>query len=304
MWGRRSVERSVSVAMAMLLGLGGLTSMAQAASPSSASTAARFDELMNRAEQQRNAGAHRESANTYLQAYRALSVSEQMGLMGEVVIDGALAEYRQAQQARPEAIDALEEPIEVLEGYIDDRTRAHREGRADPVPARLRDELAQLRSQREQARPDAATSSALAAEMPRAGRLQDRRRGRGIDAVVVASGVVALAGGAGLIGTGARTIVDVGEEYESRMEALVAGGYSSHQRRDYQAGLVEWQNESRATAIAMVLGGSMLTVAGIGLTSWGLVRMRRGRSASKRHANVKMPRITPMRRGVVLSVDF
>ena len=113
-----------------------------------------------------------------------------------------------------------------------------------------------------------------------------------------------MAGGAGLIGTGARTIVDVGEEYESRMEALVAGGYSSHQRRDYQAGLVEWQNESRATAIAMVLGGSMLTVAGIGLTSWGLVRMRRGRSASKRHANVKMPRITPMRRGVVLSVDF
>ena len=138
--------------MGIWFALGGVSGTGVAAEPESAAQEAGFDALMDRAEQQRANDDLMASARSYAAAYRSLSEQDRIGLLGELAVDNAAADYRAAYRKQPRGLALLEESAQLLEGFVAERRRAR--GKGEEVAPRLRRELERLRRQIGHALPD------------------------------------------------------------------------------------------------------------------------------------------------------
>lgn len=270
-----------------------------------------YDGLMAAADSERTRGEHAAAARSYTAAYQALPEADQPGLMGELAIDNALVEYGEAHEEQPEELALLEEPLALLDAFIETRARAHAAGLAEAVPPRLEQERERLRAMLEEARiasmpepeepvDEVSPISPVIEDEP----TQDRPGNRKADVTIVASGVALLVGGAALVGSGIWNFATVNRQVQSRRTALDAGLFTDEAQDEFLADLSQWENRWRGTATGLVVAGSILAATGVGLTTWGAVRMRRNGRASKRQASVGVPLVSRGRVGVVLTVDF
>lgn len=257
-----------------------------------------FDRLMAQAEQQRDSGDHAAAARSYAAAYRGSSQADQSGLLGELAIDNALSAYAKAREQDPEELAFLEEPEALLADFITVRAQAHGAGAAEVVPERLEHDLERLRADIEQLRADIERRSRPSVvESPVEVPTQRRHAGEAI----LSGGVVALVGGAVLVGSGAWTVVTVNRRAEARLDELDRGTYSEERRGEFRAELSAWQDRWRRTSTGLVVAGSLLAAAGVGLTTWGAVRLRRDRRTSRRWSG--LPMVVQGGVGVMVSLE-
>lgn len=302
----------------------GLPSIVQAASEPTPSDGAEDSYgLMVQAEQQREAGDHAAAARSYAAAYRALSEVEQAGLMGEIALENALADYGLAYEGARQEVPLLEEWVALLEGFVEGRARLHRAGQAEAVPpsleaelTRLRALLGEVRASSEVAEPDGVDGSesvGSVAAWSRSSPADEGGRGRRrSDVVILASGLTSLVGGAGLIAGGAWNFGEIDRRKQAQRVALEEGEFTYGVREQYLAQLDDWQEGQRGTATGLVVGGSVLAAVGVGLIAWSAVRMRsRNRDRNRNHGRVSRQRVSgggPMiwrgRVGLVVTVAF
>lgn len=309
------MDRCVLLVVAVALGGSGVVvpSSADAASGTEpAAEAADFDGLMEQAERQRSDGDHAAAARSYAAAYRGLADADKSGLLGELAIDNALAAHSESSEAQATELASLEELAAMLDDFITVRSRAHEAGEAEAVPERLVQELEWLRVQiDERGRSEADVAQGPADRDSSGGDPSGRNpsdrpaRARGprfnANLAILSGGVVAVVGGVVLLGTGAWNFGTVNRESEARLDALDSGSYSPQRRQDFEAELSAWQDQWRGTATGLVVAGSLLAVAGIGLTTWGALRMRSDRRTARRLA-VGAPMVVRGGIGVMVSV--
>jgi len=106
-----------------------------------------FDALVAHAERERGTGRHLSAARTYVGAFRALSFSDRVGLMGELVIDNALQDYWKAYAQRAKDVAVLEEAVGMLQEYIEFLERARMGGQASVMSPRLLTQLERLNTE-------------------------------------------------------------------------------------------------------------------------------------------------------------
>jgi hypothetical protein len=298
------------------------TAQAHALAPSASS----FDDLTARADDRRAAGAYAESAALYGQAYRARPERQRADQIGEITIRSAMTDYELAWAARPD-LALLEAEAQLLEDFLEARRKAQATAQAKhakklpEVPQDLVDELDRLKTriaeQRDGERKAVTEAATPEPELkPWAERKPEpsapipvepvptpiaRRKG---DAAIHGVGLGAVVGGTALIAGGAGTLARTKEIGDARLRALDADPcYTDAQRHAYRSALGDWQQHWRNTSTALVVTGAVLAATGIGLTSWGIVRVRKHRSRSRSHAAVT-PALARQHLGVRLTVVF
>jgi hypothetical protein len=130
----------------------------------------------------------------------------------------------------------------------------------------------------EEQRPASPGSEEHQHEARQAGTGEDRPRGRGKAAgVILGVGVVSVVGGTAMLVDGAWNLVHVRRRSDERLAAIDASDGGTPEMRDALRGeITAWQEKWRGIGTGLAVGGAVLTAAGIGLATWGVVRMRRG----------------------------
>lgn len=114
-----------------------------------------------------------------------------------------------------------------------------------------------------------------------------------------------LLGGVALVIGGAVSSAQAKHDARAQREALAAEPlYTDDQRTSYLADLDDWQDDWRTFSTALVISGAVLTATGIGLTTWGIVRMRKHRQPSTGGRASLAPSLGPGRAGATLHVAF
>ena len=275
-----------------------------------------FDSLLARAEERRGAGAVAESARLYAAAYRALPSGERADLMGEITANNALADFRVAREQAPDDDTLLTDHAALLEEVVADRQRAHAAGKAEAVPSDLLLELGELRAMLEQRKQQAEDDAAAAAREQQAAEPEpepiaappedDARETSPTPGIILLSvGVASIVGGGVALGLGGSNLGQLDRIVSDQEAALAAAPeYTDEQRRLYQASLEDWQQQGRSVSLGLMIGGGVLAAAGIGLTTWGAIRLHRARRARADMARLGAPRLTPHPRGLTLTFEF
>jgi hypothetical protein len=261
------------------------TASAHTLAPSTSS----FDELMLKAEEQRAAGAHAESAALYGQAFRARPEAERADKIGEITIRNAMTDYDLAAASKPD-LALLQAQAQLLDEFLTARRQQPVKRSKKPVvPQDLVDELARLQARiaelqaAEREAAEAAAREEVEAEPssqpePAPEPAGDRSTARA-DAAILGAGVASFVGGAALVASGAVFLSRTRESADDRLAALDAEPlYTDAQRQTYRASVEDWQQQWKSVSLGLLVGGAALAAGGIGLTSWGIVRMRKHRA--------------------------
>lgn len=299
-----------ALALAVLVSTLGPSAPARAVvlAPSSSS----YGELMVEAAAKRDAGAHAESAALFGRAYRARPLAERADDVGENTIRAAMTDYDLASSAQPELVEAQ---AELLREFIDDRRAllaAPNRGRKLPeAPQDLVEELARLEALVAERRADQQAAAEAAAFQPEPEPEPEPAPAPAPTATVdrrpalalIGVGVASFAGGVALIGGGAWNRVQITERANARVAALDAEPrYTPEQRQAYGDTLDQWRGKWRTISTVVIAGGSVLAAAGIGLTAYGVLRLRRARTAGARAALV--PALGPRELGLRLTIAY
>ncbi len=100
------------------------------------------------------------------------------------------------------------------------------------------------------------------------------------DATIVGFGLVSVAGGASLIGNGTRMLDTINVRFETQSDMLERDVYPDE--GSLLDELERWSRRQRGVAVGSTVGGAGLVGAGVGLTAWGLIRVRRRARSSVR----------------------
>jgi hypothetical protein len=276
---------------------------ALAATPASAS----FDDLMVDAEHQRAAGAYAQSAALYGRAYRARPAAERSDEIGESVLRSAMTDYDLALGTNPNDLALLEAQTALLDEFLTARRTAHVTEQVTAVPQDLVDEqaridarIAELRTRERDPGPEPARDPG-----PEPARDPKPARSPKASGALLGVGVTTAIGGVALVIGGAVGASQAKNEAKTQREALAAEPlYTEDQRTSYLADLDDWQDDWRSFSTALVVSGAVLTATGIGLTTWGIVRMRKRRQSSTRGRASLAPSLGPGRAGATLNVAF
>lgn len=262
-----------------------------------------FDDLMVRADHQHAAGSYAESADLYGQAYRARPEEKRADQIGEVTLRSAMAAY---DLASPEQTDLalLEAEAQLLDEFLTARKQAQAAAVAKKVPQvpqdlvdeleRLNGRIAELREAERRAAEVAAKAESEAQPEPTSAPIHENgpvppepapERGsiRRSDGAILGVGVVSFVGGMGLVTIGAVNSVKTNKAADNALAALAVLAedprLDDEQEQNYRTSVDEWQKNWRNVSTAMVVSGAVLGAAGIGLTSWGIVRTKKHRSS-------------------------
>lgn len=279
-----------------------------------------FADLTAQAEAHRAAGRHAESAQAFAAAYESLSERDQKGLKGEIAIGNAVDDYGMAQQEEPGSLELLLQEAALLEQYgqrvgglpeelakelgrvktrMEELHRAEEQRAEEPEASAKAEEPAKVEERRpaekEAARPEAQPERAVAAP-----EVQAPPR-RVADLAIVGSGAASLVGGVGLIGAGGWMFGAADERRDEQLAALASDEYPDE--TSIRDDLALWHQRGRSLATGLVVSGAVLAGVGIGLTSWGVVRLRRTAAPSRR-ASVVTPVLSVDGAGVMARVSF
>ena len=258
---------------------------------------ASFSDLTTQAESHRAAGRYAESAQGFAAAYESLSEREQQGLKGEITIGNAVDDYRLAQQAKPESRGLLVQEIALLERYGK---------RVGGLPEELGKELGRAKARvedlhRAEEQRKAETDPEPVREGTVAASEVEAPTRRAADLALVGSGAVALVGGVGLLGAGGWMFGAADQRRDEQLAALASDEYPDE--ASIRDELAQWHQRGRGLATGLVVSGAVLAGVGIGLTSWGVVRLRRA-GGSERRASVVMPVFSVDGAGIMARVAF
>ena len=174
-------------------------------------------------------------------------------------------------------VELLEARAALLEEFLTAREQA------DPkaVPQAMRDELEQVRTQigerREAERraredvlePEPTPQAAIPVEAPTSKTTNPK-----VNATLLTLGLASVVGGTVVLAVGARNSSQIDARVDEQLAALAAvPEYTEGQRQEFRDAIAAWEQDNRATARGMIVGGAVLAAAGVGLSAWGLVRI-------------------------------
>ncbi|MEM9455330.1 MAG: hypothetical protein AAGF11_14200 [Myxococcota bacterium] len=272
-------------------------------------------------------------ARRYATSFDTRTKEEQIGLEGEYEINLAIDQYKIAQNLRPGDLIYLEEEITLLERFAHLRAEAQHEGKGEGMPPALAHELARAHSdlnRRRRIHEEAAQAAQavipketvrLAEETvkaesqvdaesepvepepvePEPGEAQPvppepQRR----NMAILSSGIVLFVGGASLVGVGAwnrRTVDQRSGEKLGTVDA--APGGTDDMRTEFIGEIMDWRQQWRGIGTGQVVGGALLSVAGVCLTTWSAIRTRRARRSIKGSMSAGP---SSLRRGIGLQI--
>ncbi len=258
-----------------------------------------FDQLIERAEQERTQTKYEQSARSYAAAYHSLSTEERVGLKGEIAVENALSSYRLAYQLQPNRV-FLEEPVRLLEEFAETRGQAHLMGQAKAVPVRLRAELPRLQKKLDDTRPSEEPSAAPLDEV----KSEDRDQSL-VDVVLLATGLASSTLGVGLLVRGTRISIRTERLANERLEGLLDLDISQSAALVYRRDLETWKRQSQRVSRNLMVAGSLITVAGGTLALVGGIRMvRKNRRRSARQVSIGLPVVLRDRIDVAVTLAF
>lgn len=246
-------------------------------------TAPSYKELMREAEAKQGVGAYAESAALFAEAYRSRPPKKRADDVGEITVESALADYRLASEQAPADIELLEARAVLLEEFLTAREQA----KPKAVPQTMRDELEQVRTQiaelreaerranEEALEPEPDPATPIPVEPPPSKRTNTNPK---VNATLLTLGLASVAGGTVLLAVGARNSSQIdarSDEWLATFDAVPE--YTEQQRQEFRDAVAAWEQDNRATARGLVVGGAVLAAAGIGLSAWGIVRIVRNR---------------------------
>lgn len=297
------------------------------------------NELMVRADIEREAGGHAEAARLFAQAYRAMSREQQTALMGEIVIRNAIADYTLGLApliADGEQVDAclalLRDELQLLRQFSDaramvppdiararvevasqieevERWRADAQevpdvGRTPQVQQRAID--AEPLPPNDEAEPEALEDVAQRHSLPSSRRARATGALLGIGAASVVGGMAMVVGGGWMLGEARdRRNASVGSA-NVQLAALTWNDADlaavQSMLDDFGKSLTSDERRARTSAMTMIAMGSVLASTGIGFAAWGAAR-RHNRSRASPSA-VLAPTLTPREWGMSLRMSF
>ena len=300
------------LAMVLALASFGAASLMPLTAATAPESTPNFEELTAKAEEHRAAGRYAESAQAFAAAYESLGDQAQSGLRGEITIGNALDDYRRAQEQSPESLGLLFQESALLERYgkrlgglpeelgkelervktrVADLHRAEEDRKAEERLAERR--TAEKRLEEEQrAKPEPKTEPEPVEGAPRSRRVATF--------AILGAGLVSVTGGTAMLASGAWNIANVRRRGDEKLAAIEAAPGGSEQERNALRGDVEeWQGQWRRIGTGLAVGGAVLAAAGIGLSTWAVVRMRKDQPSSER-ASVVWPVASPWGLGIAL----
>lgn len=271
-------------------------------------TSRSYKELMHEAEAKQAAGAYAESGALFAEAYRSRPPEKRADDVGEITVESALAAYQLASEQAPDDIDLLDARARLLDEFLTARERA----KPQAVPQAMRDELEQVRTQiaalreaersarEEPVEPESAPATSIPVETP-----PDKRTNPKVDVTLLTLGLASVVGGTVVLAVGARNSSQIDARGDEGLAALDAvPEYTEPQRQEFRDAVAAWEQDNRATARGLIVGGAVLAAAGVGLTVSGLVRMAKRRKLATPHSARATPLVSREHFGLQLTLDF
>lgn len=271
-------------------------------------TSRSYKELMREAEAKQGAGAYAESAALFTEAYRSRPAEKRADDVGEITVESALADYRLASEQAPEDIELLDARARLLDEFLTARERV----KPKAVPQAMRDELEQVRTQiaelreaeriarEEPVEPEPVVETSSPVEPS-----PDKSTNPKVNATLLTLGLASVVGGTVALAVGARNSSQIDARGDERLAALDAiPEYTEQQRQEYRNAVATWEQDNRVTARGMIIGGTVLVAAGVGLSTWGLVRMVKRRKQATLHSARATPLVSREHLGLQLTLDF
>jgi hypothetical protein len=242
------------------------------------------------------AGAHAEAARAYTKAFDAFAQRAQSDAKEKQAVSLAVDEFRLAQDAEPRSSVLLEEEAALLARFV---ARTQDDGALLEERLRVKERMEALKAEETETKP---REQEQTEDIERRPEPEPDGRSRRQAVAIVASGVVGILGGAAMVGAGAWTFGAADERRDAQLAMYDADEYPDEDglRED----LDQWYRRGRGIGTGLVVSGAVLSAAGIGLTAWGIVKMRRaGKRPSARVEGV-LPMVGPDGVGVVGRVVF
>lgn len=273
--------------------------------------------LMDEGDAQQTAGAHAEAARKYAAAFEAFARRTKADGKEKQAVSLAVDEFTAAQAQEPGSLALLEEEAALLERFVarvgdetalvEERTRVK-----ERIEALKREQAEAERREREAAEAAAqeqvrgAEGTEPAGTEPAAGKVvvgeddpRPHRKGGGI--AIVSVGAASVVGGVALLASGAWNLGNVARRGDELLALVDAnGGGTPEMREAFRGDVDEWREQWRGIGTGMVVGGAVLAAAGVGLTTWGVVRLRRGKRGGQQ-ARVVRPVISGRGVGLVVT---
>lgn len=267
-------------------------------------------ELMTQADEYQAAGAHGDSALAYAAAYDALAERPTSDAKEMLAVNLAVDEFKLAQEAKPESLILLLQEAALLRRYgtrLRGDLPAALAKERDRVVARI-DELRRMHeaakaeeaARAEESRKAAVEQYEAAVEQHDAEQGDDEAPRPGddasmkdrpcacprIDAAILGVGLASVVGGTALLADGLWNLGNVDRRGDELLAAIDASPGGTPEMRDSLRREIEaWREPWRAIGTGLASGGAVATAAGIGLTTWGAIRMgRRKRDAGRMSA--------------------
>lgn len=300
------------VSLVLAMGAMGATPLSSVAAVAAPEEVASFSELTDLAEEHRAAGRYAASAQAFAEAYEALSEDQQRGLRGEITIGNAVDDYRKAQQAEPDSVGLLSQEIALLERYGEHmgglpeglgREMERAKARMDEVHRAEADREAERRVEAEKRRAEARLEAEKNNELEAQPETPPPRRRSAL--AILGVGVTSVVGGTALLASGVWNIRKVDRRGAELLSAHDADDrYSEQERGDYRVVVAAYQDRWTGIGRGLAIGGAVLAAAGVGLTTWGVVRMRRSGHPTRVRAKLPVPKVWTRGGGVSVSFWF
>ncbi len=127
---------------------------------------------------------------------------------------------------------------------------------------------------------------------------------RWVDGALIGVGTLSILSGAGIVVASIWSYGEINRRADERLQDLNTASppYLAEQRSTFAQAVNEWQQQARTRSVIITIVGSALTATGVGIATWGGIRLRRQRASSRFRASLSPGSVR--RPGLVLKVAF